>query len=136
FQTTLGVALRNTKGFGAPEVGTAYARALELCRQTTEEREVIPALRGLWEFYELRADLKTALELADQCLQLARNTGDPEMLLIAHDISGDTCMWLGEFLGAREHLEQAIALYDPQRDRAHTYLHGYDTAVICWMFKA
>ncbi len=136
FQTTLGVALRNTKGFGAPEVGAAYARALELGRQTGEEREVIAALRGLWEFYELRADLKTALQLADQCLDLARNASDPELLLVAHDISGDTRVWLGEFLGAREHLERAIALYDPQRDRAHTYVHGYDTGVICWMFRA
>ena len=135
FQTTLGVALRNTQGFGAPEVGAAYARALELCRQTQEEREVIPALRGLWEFYELRADLKTSLELADQCLHLARNANDPELLLVAHDISGDTRVWLGEFAAAREHLEQAIALYDPQRDRAHAYLHDYDTGVVCWMFK-
>jgi predicted ATPase len=138
FQTTLGVALRNTQGFGAPEVGAAYARALELSRQTTDEREVIPALRGLWEFYELRAqraDLEIGLELADRCLHLARNANDPELLLVAHDISGDTRVWLGEFVAAREHLEQAIALYDPQRDRAHAYLHGYDTGVICWMFK-
>ena len=137
FQTTLGVALRNTKGFGAPEVGAAYARALELCRQA-EERDVIPVLRGLWEFYELRAasaDLETALELADRCLRLARAANDPELLLVAHDISGDTRVCLGEFVAAREYLEQAIALYDPQRHRAHAYLHGYDTGVFCRMLN-
>jgi len=138
FQTTLGVALKTTHGFGAPEVGAIYARALELCRNTQEEREVIPALRGLWEFYELRAergDLEIGLELADRCLHLAQTANDPELLLVAHDMSGDTRVWLGEFVAARDHLEQAIALYDPRRDRAHAYLHGYDTGVVCWMFK-
>jgi predicted ATPase len=138
FQTTLGVAVKTTHGFGAPEVGAIYARALELCRNTQEEREVIPALRGLWEFYELRAergDLEIGLELADRCLHLAQTANDPELLLVAHDMSGDTRVWLGEFVAARDHLEQAIALYDPRRDRAHAYLHGYDTGVVCWMFK-
>ena len=55
----LGVPLRATKGFGAPEVGDAYSRALELCEQVGEPTQFAPILRGLWEFHELRAEYQT-----------------------------------------------------------------------------
>lgn len=123
-QLILALALRNVMGFGADEVGQVYRRARELSQSTGEGVKLFPVLRGMWEFYELRAEYKTALELADQCLSLASDSGDSELLLVAHDISGDTRVWLGQFPAARKHLEQAIALYDPQRDRAHAYNKG------------
>jgi predicted ATPase len=46
-QTTLGSALMATKGQGAPEVGQAYARARELCRQVGEAPQLFPVLFGL-----------------------------------------------------------------------------------------
>ena len=33
----------------------------------------------------------------------------------AHLALGDTSFWMGELLPAREHLEMAITLYDPER---------------------
>ena len=59
----LGVPLRAIKGFAAPEVGKAYARALELCQREGETSQLVPVLRGLWEFHELRAEYGTAREL-------------------------------------------------------------------------
>ena len=46
----LGPALMATRGFAAPEVERAYARARELCQQVGETPQLFPVLRGLWFF--------------------------------------------------------------------------------------
>jgi len=55
---------------------------------------------------------------------------------VAHNVLGDTLIWLGEFAVAREHLEQGIALYHPQQHRSHAFLYGYDSGVHCLSFGA
>jgi TOMM system kinase/cyclase fusion protein len=127
--TALGVPLRATKGFGAPEVGQVYARARALCQQVEETPQLSPVLRGLWEFYELQGALQTARELGEQLLTLAQHVREEDLLLVAHHVLGDTLVWLGEFAGARAHLEQGMALYHPQQHRSHAFLYGYDSGV-------
>jgi predicted ATPase len=89
-QIALGVPLQATRGFAAPEVERAYARARELCQQMGETSQLTPVLRGLWEFYELRAELQTACELGEHLHTLAQRVQDPALLLVAHDVLGDT----------------------------------------------
>jgi class 3 adenylate cyclase/tetratricopeptide (TPR) repeat protein len=136
-RTALGPALMSTKGLGAREVEQNYTRALELCRQLGERSELFAVLRGLWEFYELRGDLKTALELGEELLRLAQTADDPALQLIAHDVLGDTLYWLGEFPRSLEHLEEGIELYRPDEHRALAHQHaGYDPGVACRSFSA
>ncbi|MGH8064174.1 MAG: AAA family ATPase [Candidatus Entotheonellia bacterium] len=136
-QTTLGLALVATKGFAAPEVAKAYGRARELCREVGEPRQLFQVLRGLWEFYDLRAEMPTARELAEHLLTLAQRVQDAALLLVAHEVLGETLLWLGEFALAREHAEQAMALYDRQQHRALAFLYGgYDPGVHCCSFLA
>ena len=47
-QIALGVPLMATKGYAAPEVEQAYARARELCQQVGETPQLFPVLWGLW----------------------------------------------------------------------------------------
>jgi predicted ATPase len=91
-------------------------------------------LEGLWEFYELQGELQTGRELGEQILSLAQRVGDAELLLVAHRVMGDTLIWLGEFAGARAHLEQGMALYHPQQHRSHAFLYAYDSGVHCLSF--
>ena len=42
-----------------------------------------------------------------------------------------TLFYLGEFAQARAHLEQAIALYDPQKRQFHASRSGQDPGVAC-----
>ena len=44
--------------------------------------------------------------------------------------SGNTLNYLGEFAAAQAHLEQGIALYDPQQHRAHAFRYGQDPGVV------
>jgi predicted ATPase len=134
--TAMGVPLRAIKGFGAPEVGQVYARARELCQHVEETPQLVPVLRGLWEFYELQGALQTARELGEQLLTLGQHVHEVESLLVAHNVLGDTLVWLGEFPGARAHLEQGMALYNLQQHRSHAFLYGYDSGVHCLSFGA
>jgi predicted ATPase/class 3 adenylate cyclase len=135
-QIALGAPLMATKGFGATEVGRAYARARELCQRTGDTSHLFPILRGLWEFYVLRAEYQTAQELAEQLLALAQRQSDPALLLLAHGVLADTLLMLGEFRVAREHAERAEALYDVRQHRSHAFLYGYDSGVHCLCYAA
>jgi TOMM system kinase/cyclase fusion protein len=128
-QTTLGAALMAARGQGAPEVGQAYARARELCRQVGETPQLFPVLFGLWRFYLMRAEYQTARELAEQCLSLAQRVHDPALLLEAHFALGGILLWLGELVPARAHLEQSLALYDPREHRVLAFRTGIDPGV-------
>src|SRR5262249_33839393 len=135
-QTTLGPVLIATKGYAAPEVEKTYTRARELCQQVGEAPQLFSVLWGLFVFYTVRAEHKTAHELAEQLLTLAQSPQDPNLLLEAHCALGISLCWLGELVPAREHLEQGIALYDPQQHRSHAFLYGQDPGVACLTFAA
>jgi tetratricopeptide (TPR) repeat protein len=52
--------------------------------------QLFPALFGLWGFYQVRGELPTARELAEQFLSLAQSVQDSTLLLIAHHMLGET----------------------------------------------
>ncbi len=136
-QTALGLVLMPSKGYGSAEVESVYRRALELCRQIGETPRRFSVLRGLWEFYDLRADTRTARLLAEELLRLADAEGDRGLQVIAHHVLGETLLWPGEFQRALEHTEQAIGLYNPQAHRTLAFLHGgYDAGVVCRTWAA
>jgi class 3 adenylate cyclase/predicted ATPase len=130
-QTTLGPALMNTKGFAAPEVEHAYARARELCESASESPQRFSVLRGLWQFYNGRGPYQTARELGEQCLQLAQQGHDTAHLLEAHHTLWTTHFLMGELPLARTHMEQGLALHDPEQSRALAVTYGHDPGVCC-----
>jgi tetratricopeptide (TPR) repeat protein len=124
FLTTVGPALMATKGYAAPEVVQAYTRARELCQQIGETPEHVPVLWNLWFFYMARADHQTAMDLGEQYLQIAQRAQDAALLLESHYALG--CSWclLGNPTLAGTHMEQTIALYDPEQHHGLAYRYG------------
>jgi class 3 adenylate cyclase/predicted ATPase len=135
-QITLGAPLIATKGWGAPEVGAVYHRALELCRRIGETSELFPVLFGLGVFYLLRADHRKFRELAEQFLNLAQRVGDPVLLVQGHAGLGVASYYLGESTVARQHWDKGIALYDPERHRSLAFIYGTDPGVVCLAYGA
>jgi predicted ATPase len=134
---TLGPVLMMTNGRSAPAVENAYSRALQLCHQTGEQAQLFSALRGLWECYETRGEFQKAYEFAQQFFTVAKISQDPAHLLIGHDALGDTLFWRGEFVSARKHLEQGVALYNPRQHSSLAFFHGgYDPGVACLCLDA
>ena len=90
---------------------------------------LFPVLWGLWVFYFARGELRTGRELGEQLLALAHRLQDPALLLEAHPALGATWQHLSQVVTARAHLEQALALFDPQQHRAHAVLYEQDPQV-------
>src|SRR4029450_11528216 len=127
----LGASLLATKGSGAPEVEQTYLRARQLCEHLEAPHQLFPVLRGLWNYYFIRAQYQTAHALGEELLTLAQQAQDSAMLVAAHRALGTTLSCLGAVASASIHFAQGIALYDPQQQHASAVRHGEDAGVIC-----
>jgi predicted ATPase len=112
-RVTLGPALIVTRGQVAPDVERTYARAWELCQHLEETPQLAPVLHGLMSFYVNQGALDRARTLAEQPLRIAQRQTDPALRLMAHTSLGLNLYQAGDFVAARTHLEQGLAL-DPR----------------------
>jgi adenylate cyclase len=135
-QTTLGLQLQVTEGYAAPAAKEAYSRARDLCPRTVDPAPLFTILWGLWLFSKVRSELAKARELADELFALASRENDPDLALQAHQAMGMTAFCRGEPVAAMRHVEQAAALYDPNRHCTHAFIFGQDPGVICKSFGA
>ena len=120
----------------AQEVERTYARARELCIRVGDTPQLFSVLSGLWWCYEVRADLRSAHELAEQLLEIAERRNDTALLVQAHRAMGQSLFWLGEFASAQAQFERAIALYDPQHHRSLLVTYGQEPGVLSRGFAA
>jgi predicted ATPase len=132
----LGASLIATQGPTASEVEQTYARARHLCAHLEAPPQLFPVLRGLWNYYHVRAEYQTALTLGEQLLSLAQHVQDAAMLVAAHRAVGATLYNLGMTAEAHTHYTQGIALYNPQQYRPSVFLHGQDSGVLCRSYAA
>jgi predicted ATPase len=132
----LGASLLAVKGYGAAEVGETYTYARQLCQHLEDPQRLFPVLRGLWNYYCVRAEYQTARALGEQLLTLAQQAQDPAMLVVAHKTWGVTLYYLGAVASAHTHFAQAMALYDPLQHSASVFLYGEDTGVTCRCYAA
>lgn len=130
FSVTLGAPLIMTRGYAAPEVENAYSRARALYRQVGDTPQSFPALYGIALFYLVRGECQTAQQLMYQALRMAQQSQGPALLLLAHTLLGVTSFFRGEFVTAQEHLEQAIARYDPAQHHALAFRYGDDPGTL------
>lgn len=128
-QTILGQACIARHGYAASETAAAFARARDLVEAVGDVSQQFPVLYGFWAVQYVRMAVREQQNLAGHILALAEQHPDPERLCVAHRICGATNEMMGELSAAREHLEQAIALYDPQRHGFTAFTFGQDLGV-------
>ncbi len=124
-QTDYGKAMMWSKGYGAAETKAAFSRASELAVGAAAA-ERFPAYYGVWVGRLLRGELASAKETAEIFLREANTEGRKTEAAVASRILGMTCLWQGYFVEARAHLENALKIYDPERDREVKFLYGFD----------
>ena len=134
-QLAVGPALIAVKGWATSETERAYTRARELGERLGDPPELFPALFGMWAMYLDRGEFLIASELSEQLLH-AQSAHDPALLAYARLARGVTSYWTGKFLTAREYLESAITLYDPERHRPLIHRYGYDAGVASLAYAA
>ena len=123
----LGMSLTATRGYTAPDVERAFARALELSDELEESAQLLPAYRGLREFYLVRGELTRAQSFSEVMLRMAENHPDIALRGEAQFSAGSACFYLGEIAAARQYFERSLDIYGPEVASPEV-MYGHDPA--------
>jgi tetratricopeptide (TPR) repeat protein len=122
-------ALIAVHSHAAPVTVAAFARARELLTQIKEPAERFAVYYGLWAGSNIRGELASAEETAAAFLADAKRQQPMPELGVAHRALGTTFWTKGALSQARGHLQRALEIHDPQRDRALCLRLGLDPGV-------
>ncbi len=117
--------------FTGAEVETIYYRALALCRQVSITPHLFTVFWGLHEVALYRGDYGESLELSQQCLRIAEETGDPALLLQAHHVLWGALHFAGRHAEALPHMVAGLALYQHPAHEALSRHYGWHDAAAC-----
>jgi predicted ATPase len=134
FLSALGTVLASVKGFGAPETGHAYARARELWEQLGSPSEYLNISSGQSAYHLVRGELGLAMRLDDDLLRLSHQRNDSGGVVQGHYSIGRDLMFAGRFASSRLHLEEVLALYDPNAHRSLVHQVGIHPQVASQAF--
>jgi predicted ATPase len=112
-QIALGPALSATKVRSHPDIGRAYGRSLELCRQLGDHPRRFTALRGLMIYHVNLLEMEKAQHFAEEMLRVAERLDDAARLVGAHVTLGGTLYWQGKLELALAHYRRAVEMFDP-----------------------
>jgi len=135
-QLTLGMPLIATEGYAAPDVGNVYLKARGLCQQLGETPEIPQVLWGLWTFHTLRAEMGTALQIAEDLLHMAERLPYAGLAMRGQLAMEISFTHLGEYAQAIEHFEKALQLFDPERHRDDAFLYALNPGIAMRCFAA
>jgi tetratricopeptide (TPR) repeat protein len=103
----------------------AFERAKTLCMDLADDELLLDVLPGLQGYYHVHGPLRSALELGEQLVTLARGRPEePHRLLDARRRMGWSLFWAGEIAQAGNYLESALALYDLKDHQLYRKLYG------------
>jgi predicted ATPase len=135
-QIALGNGQLATKGYSAPEPGTAFARARELCEQLSRPAQLGSVLRGQFVYCLVRGELEQAQNLANELRHLGEAKNEPMWKCFGLMHQGNVSCWLGKFTEARACYENALSLWDLKYSAfAATPEHPY-VASLCHLSRA
>ena len=143
FQVALINTLFHLKGYGAPETKAAIEQArlfIEQAEALGEPPEdpllLFSVLYGAWIASVMAFNADVARGLATQFLALAEKQAATVPLMVGHRMMGHSLLHVGEFVEARAHYDQAIALYDPVEHRPLVTRFGQDTKVAILSYRS
>ena len=129
-------ALIAARGFGAPETTEAFARARQSAFSALDAPERLAADYGLWAGSFVRGELPAMRAQLAACLADVEARPDSPEAGLVHRVQGITHWFAGEFVEARDHLERALALFQPGRDDEMAFRFGPDPGVSAMAFLA
>ncbi|MGH2464023.1 MAG: adenylate/guanylate cyclase domain-containing protein, partial [Candidatus Limnocylindrales bacterium] len=129
-RANLARALMTAKGV-TPEVEAAYVSAVELFERGVDVQQQHAVLRGMASLYLFRANFDEAARLGGQILALGEREANAVMQIDGHLLIGAQHMSFDDLHGGLAHLDQAIALFPPERSRLLSARVGNDPRISC-----
>jgi serine/threonine protein kinase/tetratricopeptide (TPR) repeat protein len=122
-QLALGFSLQSVLSWAAADAGAAFTRARKLCEQMGDDPRFFAALVGVWAYHLVRAQFETAHRLCEQMLQLAEQSQNPALRVVASMCRAKVHYFQGDLVSTRQLGERALAL--DRRDYHEAYLSVY-----------
>src|SRR5262249_37590253 len=123
-QVALANAFMQTKGYVAAETRAALENAKLLIEKAGQRGEppedpliLFSILYGFWSVSFQHFNREAVCNLAAQFLELADKQRASGPVMVGHRLLGASLSFAGDFLRARAHFDQAIALYDAVEHR-------------------
>lgn len=135
-QIGLGTAACALQGYACEEGACAFARAIDLCAQCELSPDMFRSVWGMWASASSRVGYASALELAQQLVRLASQSGDTVQAQQGYFAVADTSYWQGEFALALEHLQRVRALYISAHHESHIAEFGEDVGVTSGSYQS
>ena len=131
-----GNALIAARGYGAPETTEAFARARMSAAGDRDAPGRLSADYGLWVGSFTRGELPSMRAHSVDFLNDVQARPDSPEAGVAHRVAGATCWFAGEYREAKDHLERALAMFQPGRDDDLAFRFGQDQGVSAMAYLA
>ena len=125
-QTSYSQAVMWSRGYGSDEAKAAFAHAQELATGVDNAAGRFDAYYGLFIGSLVRGELRSARETAEKFVREAEKEERITEAGAARRTLGVACLLQGDLAVARAHFEQALWIFDPERDREAKFRFGPD----------
>jgi predicted ATPase len=130
----LNAAWTGLRGWASPEVNANAATILQVAKRQGRAQSLLIGLWGIWVNTITQGRVADSLEWAKRLLIEGEQVREIDLQVFGHGAAMISHFYLGEFLEAREHGNQVLALYDPQHAGRWMQVSGHDfkTLVGVW----
>jgi predicted ATPase/class 3 adenylate cyclase len=118
------------------EVEEIYAGTLSLAEEVGELPRLIPVLRSLASFHLYRGEFDKTAAVGRELLDLAEQQEDAGLQVEGHLVVGSSVAFSGDVRTGFEHLDRAIALFDPRQHRPGPFRLGASSGVVSYTTSA
>ena len=111
----LGTAWTALEGWTAPKVWSSFHSARALAKSLGRNEALLPILRGLWLHIMVQGRAAESLTWVEEMFDLAKATGDPDVLIRGTEMACSSRFWMGELTEALKHADKVLDLYDVEK---------------------
>ena len=137
----LGTAWMALRGWPALEVWSSFHPALPLAKSLKRNDVLPPVLWGLFWNHLTRGRAAESLPWAEEMLEMAKTSGDSDLLVTGHATASGCCYFLGRLAESLKHRDKLLTHYEEDKHRHLADLLNHDpkTAVgvyatgVTWM---
>jgi len=134
-RTSLARGLMAIRGY-TQEVEEIYGGALLLAEEVGELPRLLPVLRSLASFHLYRGEFEKTAAVGRELLDLAEQQEDAGLQVEGHLLVGSSVAFGGDALNGLEHLDRAIALFDPRQHQPGPFRLGPSSGVVSYTTSA
>ncbi len=108
------------KGWGQVEVKDIYSNARSIALTLGDKSRLLQSTLGLQGYYFMRAEFETAQKLAEECLEIADELGEPRVNVVVYWTLGLVAFQTGELSKAEQWFDRCVEQYTFEQHNPRT----------------